>query len=192
MGDAEIWTVGHSTHEIPAFVALLRQHQIEVVTDVRTYPASRHNPQFNRSSLGSSLRDADIGYVFLGEELGGRPPEPELYDARGRVLYREVAKSGRFAAGLDRLLSGASTYRVAILCSEENPVRCHRRMLVTPALAGRGITVHHIRGDGSIVSEADLARQSEDAGALFLEIGDDGEMIGRPDAVHRGGTGQLD
>jgi uncharacterized protein (DUF488 family) len=192
VADAEIWTVGHSTHEMPAFVALLRQHQIEVVADVRTYPSSRHNPQFNRKRLVRSLQEADIGYVFLGRELGGRPPEPELYDARGHVLYSKVAKSGRFAAGLDRLLSGASTYRVAILCSEENPIRCHRRMLVTPVLAERGITVCHIRGDGSIVSEADLSRQSEDAGALFLEIGDDGEMIGWPDAVHRGGTGQLD
>jgi uncharacterized protein (DUF488 family) len=169
VGDAEIWTVGHSTHEMPAFVALLRQHRIEVVADVRTYPSSRHNPQFNRKSLQSSLLDADIRYVFLGKELGGRPPEPEFYDAKGHVRYSELAKSGRFAAGRDRLLNGSSTYRVAILCSEESPERCHRRMLITPVLTERGINVKHIRGDGSVVSEADLARLPEETaqGALF-------------------------
>ena len=169
MGTTEIWTVGHSRHEVSALVDLLRRPGIEVVADVRSHPSSRHNPQFNRNSLRSSLLAAGIDYVFLGQELGGRPPEPELHDARGRVLYAEVAKSERFAAGLERLLTGATRYRVAILCSEENPENCHRRLLVGRVLADRGITVLHIRGDGSVVSEEDLDRLPEDAaqGALF-------------------------
>jgi uncharacterized protein (DUF488 family) len=165
----EIWTVGHSRHEIPALVDLLRQYQIEVVADVRSHPSSRHNPQFNRNSLRSSLLAAKIEYVFLGQELGGRPPEPEFYDAGGHVLYGAVAKSDRFASGLERLLTGAATYRVAILCSEENPENCHRRLLVGRVLADRGITVRHIRGDGSVISEDDLGRLPQDTaqGALF-------------------------
>jgi uncharacterized protein (DUF488 family) len=165
----EIWTVGHSRHEIPALVDLLRRHQIEVVADVRSHPSSRHNPQFNQNSLRSSLLAAKIEYVFLGRELGGRPPEPELYDARGHILYGEVAKSERFVSGIERLLTGAATYRVAILCSEEKPEHCHRRLLVGRVLADRGVAVRHIRGDGSVVSEEDLGRLPEDTaqGALF-------------------------
>jgi hypothetical protein len=96
-------------------------------------------------------------------------PQPDFYDAKGHVLYSAVAKSDRFASGLERLLTGAATYRVAILCSEENPEYCHRRLLVGRVLADRGITVHHIRGDGSVVSEEDLSPLPEDTaqGALF-------------------------
>jgi uncharacterized protein (DUF488 family) len=169
MGKTEIWTVGHSRHEMSALVDLLRRHRIDVVADIRSHPSSRHNPQFNRKNLQSSLLAAQIEYVFLGQELGGRPPEPEFYDAKGHVLYSAVAKSDRFASGLERLLTGAGTYRVAILCSEENPEHCHRRLLVGRVLADRGVTARHIRGDGSVISEDDLGRLAQDTaqGALF-------------------------
>jgi uncharacterized protein (DUF488 family) len=169
MGKTAVWTVGHSTHEMSALADLLRRHRIEVVADVRSYPSSRHNPQFNRKPLRSSLLAAQIEYVFLGQELGGRPPEPEFYDARGHVLYSAVAKSERFASGVERLLTGAATHRVAILCSEENPENCHRRLLVGRVLTDRGVTLLHIRGDGSVVSEEDLGRLPENTvqGALF-------------------------
>jgi uncharacterized protein (DUF488 family) len=171
MGTAEIWTVGHSTHELPDLVDLLRRHRVEVVADVRSQPFSRRNPQFNRESLSSHLVAAQIKYVFLGKELGGRPPEAEFYDGKGHVLYGAVAKTERFASGLERLLTGASQYRVAILCAEENPARCHRRLLVSQVLVERGITVLHIRGDGRITAEEDLDRLVPDATqpALFDE-----------------------
>jgi uncharacterized protein (DUF488 family) len=169
MGKTEIWTVGHSRHEMSALVDVLRRHRIDVVADIRSHPSSRYNPQFNRERLRSSLVAAQIEYVFLGQELGGRPPEPEFYDAGGRVLYGAVAKSERFAAGLERLLTGAARYRVAILCSEENPEHCHRRLLVGRVLADRGVAVRHIRGDGNVISENDLGRLPQDTaqGALF-------------------------
>jgi uncharacterized protein (DUF488 family) len=94
--------------------------------------------------------------VFLGAELGGRPPEPEFRDASGYVRYDLVRQTGRFRGGLDRLLTGAAAYRVAIMCSEEDPVRCHRRLLVTPALVQAGVKVRHIRGDGTVVAEEDV------------------------------------
>jgi uncharacterized protein (DUF488 family) len=169
MGKTEIWTLGHSRHDMSALVDLLRRHRIEVVADIRSHPSSRYNPQFNRERLRSSLVAAQIEYVFLGRELGGRPPEPEFYDAKGHVLYSAVAKSDRFASGIERLLTGAATYRVAILCSEQNPGHCHRRLLVGRVLTDRGVTVRHIRGDGSVISEEDLGRLLQDIaqGALF-------------------------
>jgi uncharacterized protein (DUF488 family) len=163
MGGAEIWTVGHSTHELAVLAELLRRHRIEVLADVRSQPFSRRNPQFNRDSLKSGVEGAGIRYVWLGRELGGRPPEAEFYDGKGHVLFGEVARTERFLSGLDRLLDGAGRYRVAIMCAEENPARCHRRLLVTRALVERGVTVRHIRGDGDVISEEDLARTGPEA-----------------------------
>jgi uncharacterized protein (DUF488 family) len=73
-----IWTVGHSTHPVDELVALLQAARIEVLADVRSQPYSRHNPQFRRENLRASLQEAGLGYVFLGAELGARPPEPEF------------------------------------------------------------------------------------------------------------------
>ena len=95
--------------------------------------------------------------MFLGAELGGRPPEPELYDTKGHARYDLMMRTERFGAGLDRLLTGAASYRVAIMCSEEDPARCHRRLLVTRALVERGLEVRHIRGNGQVMAESELA-----------------------------------
>ncbi len=152
-----IWTVGHSTHPADELLALLQAARIEVLADVRSQPYSRHNPQFRRENLQASLQEAGLRYVFLGTELGGRPPEPEFYDAHGHARYDLVMGTERFGAGLDRLLIGAASYRVAIMCSEEDPARCHRRLLVTRALVQRGVEVRHLRGNGQVVTESELA-----------------------------------
>ena len=154
----ELWTIGHSNHAPERFVELLQQHGIEAVADVRSQPYSRFAVHFRQELLRQLLAEAEVGYVFLGRELGGRPPDPDLYDDDGNVLYGRVARSERFAEGLRRLLAGAATQRVAMMCSEEDPTRCHRRLLITQALLGRGAppTVMHIRGDGRLSSEAEL------------------------------------
>jgi uncharacterized protein (DUF488 family) len=166
-----VWSIGHSNHDMPRFLELLRGVGVEVVADVRSQPYSRFSPQFNRREFKEALAEAGFAYAFLGDELGGRPPEPDLYDADGHVLYGEVAESERFRSGLDRLLSGAGRFHVAMLCSEEDPTNCHRRLLVTRVLAGQGIAVVHIRGDGSAETESELdARlRQHSQSALFGE-----------------------
>ena len=157
MASVVVWTVGHSTHPVDTLVELLRGPRIEVLADVRSAPYSRHNPQFRKEKLRASVEQAGLRYVWLGTELGGRPPEPEFYDAKGHARYDLVAETERFQAGLGRLLTGAAAYRVAIMCSEEDPARCHRRLLVTRALVARGVEVRHLRGDGTMVTEAELS-----------------------------------
>jgi uncharacterized protein (DUF488 family) len=151
-----VWTVGHSNQLADQLIALLRGERIDVLADVRSQPYSRYNPQFRRENLKTALEQAGLGYVFLGAELGGRPPEPEFRDGQGHVRYDLVRASDRFRGGLERLLTGAASYRVAIMCSEEDPARCHRRRLITPALVAAGVEVRHIRGDGRVVAEGDL------------------------------------
>lgn len=164
-----IWTVGHSRHELSALLAVLRGPGIELVADIRSQPFSRYNPQFNRERFGAALTEAGLGYLFLGAELGGRPPEPEFYDGDGHVRYGELAGTERFTDGLRRLLAESDRQRVAMLCSEEDPRRCHRRLLVGRVLTARGIPVRHIRGDGSVVREEDLGPfpQPMSQGTLF-------------------------
>jgi uncharacterized protein (DUF488 family) len=168
MGQATVWTVGHSTHELPAFLTLLRGQGLEVIADVRSQPFSRRNPQFNRDNLRLAILEAGIQYVYLGLELGGRPPEPELYDNDGHVLYGGVARTKRFHSGIQRLQNGIDRFRVALLCSEEDPTDCHRRLLVSKVLAERGIAVVHLRGDGSVVHEKEFGRLPVDTSQCSL------------------------
>ncbi len=142
-----IWTVGHSNHAMEHFLDLLRDREIEVVADVRSSPYSRHASQFNQSAVRSRLVRAGFNYMFFGDELGGRPSEPELYDDEYYVLYGVLAEMPRFRAGLDRLREVASQKRVAMMCSEEDPKECHRRLLVARALLNDdpACLVTHIR-----------------------------------------------
>lgn len=169
MADAlRIWSIGHSNHSMERLVELLRASGIEVVVDVRSQPHSRWNTQFNAGPVRVQIERAGIRYVFLGEELGGRPSDPGMYDDTGHVLYAEVARSERFLAGLERLTEGAGRYRVAMMCSEEDPTDCHRRLLITRVLAERGVRVTHLRGDGTFIDEDELARRERpDQPTLF-------------------------
>ena len=128
---AQLWTIGHSNHPADRFGALLQQHGIETVVDVRSQPYSRFSPHFRQTRLRELLSDIGISYLFLGDELGGRPKEPEFYDSAGNVRYDRVTHTERFAKGLRRLMTTAETQQVAAMCSEEDPTRCHRRLLVT-------------------------------------------------------------
>ena len=152
-----IFTVGHSNHSLEVFINLLKSHKIDVLVDVRSKPFSRFSPQFNKEGLEKTVRAGGIKYLFLGKELGGRPQGSEFHDNYGFVLYSRIAESPLFLEGIDRLIRGIKTYRVAVMCSEENPANCHRRLLVGRVLAKRGVSVRHIRGDGTIQDEDELA-----------------------------------
>jgi uncharacterized protein (DUF488 family) len=154
----ELFTVGHSTHSWEKFLELLRRHHIEAVADVRSSPYSQYNPQFNRETLQTALRQQNIPYVFLGEELGARRSGPECY-VNGRVNYALVARAPAFICGLDRLVLGAARMRIAIMCAEKDPLDCHRCILVSPRLKERGIHVQHIRDDGTLESQEEAERR---------------------------------
>jgi uncharacterized protein (DUF488 family) len=144
-----IFTVGHSTLEIAAFVSLLKEHGIEAVADVRSSPYSQHNPQFNREALQASLRMADIEYVFLGDELGARRSESDCY-INGQAEYDRIAATPAFKRGLKRLSDGAARMRVALVCAEKDPLECHRAILVCRHLKSIIPSISHILSDGSL------------------------------------------
>ncbi len=121
-------------------------------------PYSRFTPHFNRENLEKLLAESGIEYHFFGESLGGRPPESELYDGEGHVLYRELAKNYRFLDGVERLCILAESKKVAMMCSEESPEHCHRRLLIGRVLFEQGVDVHHIHGNLEVMTDSELRR----------------------------------
>jgi uncharacterized protein (DUF488 family) len=149
-----LWTVGHSNMECGEFVSNLQRHDIEVVADVRSWPRSRYAPWFDRGPLADALRSAGISYIWMGPDLGGRPDDPAVYLPDGRVRYDRVAATVTFQKGMCRLRRGMERVRVAIMCSEEDPEHCHRRLLVARVLAAEDVAVHHIRRSGDVEPES--------------------------------------
>lgn len=149
-----VFTIGHSNHPLDAFVGLLKQHGVTAVADVRSAPFSRFHPQYNKDALDRSLKSNGIRYVFLGRELGARSDDPSCYEG-GRVQYGRLARTELFESGLARVIRGAQTHRIALMCAEKEPLECHRTLLVSKALAERGVLVNHILGNGRAEAHAD-------------------------------------
>lgn len=146
----EVWTIGHSTHPLPAFLAILQAHGIEAIADVRRFPGSRRHPQFGTEALGAALAAHGIAYHWFAE-LGGRrrpnPLEPEGSAWRHPSFraYAQHLRTEEFAQGLHSLLHVAQASRVAIMCSELLWWRCHRR-LIADVMLFCGWRVVHILG----------------------------------------------
>jgi uncharacterized protein (DUF488 family) len=173
----QLFSLGHSSHDLGEFVALLRHAGITRVADVRSRPYSVRSPHFNRPELREALAEAGIAYTFLGDQLGGRPEDAEVYDEAGRVDYEKVQRTPTFREGLERLLALLVGDRVAMLCAEEDPLDCHRGLLIAPALAAAGVGVAHLRGDGSVESARDFEQRLLEA--TGLELGPT-ELFGEP------------
>jgi uncharacterized protein (DUF488 family) len=132
-----------------SFIAQLQRHHVEAVADVRSRPYSARFPHFSREPAFASLKAAGIHYVFLGRELGARREEPECY-VDGRASYDRIAGLPAFAAGIERVLAGAQSYRVALMCAEQDPLTCHRTILVCHELKKHAVSIKHIRRDGEL------------------------------------------
>jgi uncharacterized protein (DUF488 family) len=159
----KLFTVGHSAHPISHFMHLLKIHDIQQVVDVRSTPYSRFHPQYNKARLENSLAESEIGYIWLGDDLGGRPADPTCYPAdrqadkdRGghrRPDFNLVMEKPWFREGIERLLNLAGEKRTAILCSEADPKHCHREVLIAAYLGESHpeVSVWHITKDGSLI-----------------------------------------
>lgn len=147
-----LWTVGHSTREWPAFLALLRREGIEQLVDVRAFPGSRRHPHFGRDALARALPEAGIRYLHepaLGGRRRARPgAEASAWRNESFAAYADYMATAEFRAALDRLVALAAERRTAIMCSEAVPWRCHRT-LIADALTARGVPVLHILDAGT-------------------------------------------
>ncbi len=142
-----LWTIGHSTRDWPKFERLLAAADIGAVVDVRSFPSSRL-PHFGRAAMTGRLNALGVAYVYLGLELGGRRRNGSAAD------YETMAKGPLFLEGLSKVEAIASRARLALMCSEHDPLACHRCLLVGRRLVERGAEVAHILRDGRIEPNA--------------------------------------
>ena len=175
-------TIGHSNHTIEKFIHLLEDNGVMTLVDVRTIPASRFNPQFNKELLAASLDTRYIQYVFAGKFLGGRPSDPSCYKSRTlpadgadylhEVDYPEVMKKEWFIKGIARLLEIAEEQTTAIMCSEENPAQCHRHHLIAKYIMREHpeVKVIHVRGNGDTFGAASILASVEEVPAEQLSL----------------------
>ena len=152
----DLFTIGHSNHSLEHFLELLRMQSISAICDVRSSPYSKYSPQFNKDVLVNALPNADIRYVFLGREIGARRSEESCYVA-GRARYDLIAGLPIFRKGLERVIQGIETHRVALMCSEADPLTCHRTILLCRELMKMqpDLRITHILGDGTVETHED-------------------------------------
>lgn len=156
----KIYTIGHSNQDMESFIDLLKSKSIEVVVDVRSSPYSKYASQFNKKDIQRDIQDSGMKYLFMGKEIGGKPADLQFYDPDGYVLYSKIAESSIFAEGIKRLLKGIKQYKIALMCSEENPVNCHRRLLIGQVFSDHDVNLLHIRSDRRVQTEEDLLKEN--------------------------------
>ena len=168
MSEITVYTIGHSNHPSEVLLGLLDQYGIQVLVDVRSTPYSRHNPQYNRETIKGTVEAHGIEYRYAADYLGGRPKDPALLRTADDppndsnwgypdVNYGAVMRSEHYRRGTARLLELAATSRVAVMCSEGNPLDCHRHHLIARSLVdplvkvtSDDVRVVHIKRDGTL------------------------------------------
>lgn len=150
---SDIFTIGYGNRRIENFISILKKYDVDLLIDIRSRPFSRFNPDFRASKLELHLINNNIKYLFLGEELGGMPVDPECY-TKDEVDYNKIQLKDFFKKGIDEVLKlQKEGFTVALMCAELSPNHCHRKALVGNYLESQKISVLHIDKNGTIQNE---------------------------------------
>lgn len=169
-----VFTIGHSNVSADEFLGLLHMHHAVTVLDVRSSPYSRYVPHFNRETLQSMLLTRALAYEWAGDTLGGRPDDPTCYfggAGTGKLDHGTVRQRSWYQSGIHHLLEIALRQRIVLLCSEEDPRRCHRHHLVARSLMDVGVRVLHIRRSGEVEDAESLDSPVQESGPHQLILG---------------------
>ena len=158
--ETTIFTIGHSNHSIEKFLKLIQMHSIETLADVRSRPTSRWFPHFRQKALADRLYAENLEYIYLGEQLGGHPSAEEMYDGDDHVVYERLMALPGFRSGIRKVDELARQTRLVLMCSEGQPVDCHRHPLLARVLLEREFKVQHILQDGTLNDATDLFDQA--------------------------------
>lgn len=144
----KMYTVGYSSYDLDSFVAMIKEKDIDAVTDVRSSPYSSYHSDFNQDNLKKRLGAEGIAYVFLGDLIGARHEDKALCSG-GVVDFKRVAALESFKRGIARLRKGLESYSVAVMCAEKDPVTCHRMILICRN-TGKDCSIFHILDGGKV------------------------------------------
>ena len=159
MNTRTLFTISHSSHPPDYFLELLKHYQITCLIDVRSVAASAYNPQFNKEPLAAFLKNNGINYQHFPREFGARHTDPELLDPEGKVDFEKVRNSTLFKDGIQKLIQGFEKgFTISLMCSEAEPLDCHRFSMISLALAQHGFEINHILKDKTFASNAQLEK----------------------------------
>ena len=159
MSIGRVYTIGHGGRTTEELLDQLRRAEVQFVIDVRSAPYSRFQPDFSKEPLEGFLSRHGLKYVFMGDDLGGRPKDPDCY-TDGKVDYNKCRTKDFFQRGIGRVQSAYNRgFRVCLLCSEGKPWQCHRSKLVGAALLDEGIEVLHLLPDGRAFTQDEVIRE---------------------------------
>jgi uncharacterized protein (DUF488 family) len=146
----QIFTIGYGNRAISDFLDLLRHYSIQLLVDTRSIPYSRFQVNFRKQALQKHMEGAGVGYLYLGEALGGKKVDPDCL-VNGKPDLNCLLKKESFVAALDQVAAQSSSgVLLALMCAELRPESCHRAWMLAPALESRGFEVLHIDERGSL------------------------------------------
>ena len=152
-----IYSIGHGNRPISSFIELLKKYNGKYLIDVRSFPRSKFNPDFNRENLETECQANGIKYIFMGDTLGGKPKAKHLYDEDGRADYTLMAKERDYQSSIARLQVAANLEEnTFIMCSELCPSQCHRSKLIGKTLDDLGLHPVHIDKRGGTLSQREV------------------------------------
>jgi uncharacterized protein (DUF488 family) len=158
MENYRLYSIGHSNQSLEEFIGLLNVHSINCVIDVRSIPASKYSPQFNQDGLKCYLKAHNIQYLHFGDEFGAR--RTDCLDENEQVDFEKAVETPLFKKGVERVMKGLEKgFRIAFMCSEADPLECHRFSLVSRFFYDNGVDVQHILKDASLASQAKLEKE---------------------------------
>lgn len=153
----EIYTIGHSNYSIERFIKMLKYHEINCVVDIRGTPYSKYNIQFNKETIRKTLIDNGFIYIYMGKEFAVQRNDRSSYTKEGYADFEKVIYDSDFIHGVERLKLGCEKgYKIALMGAMQDPINCHRAVLVGRALVEKGFTIKHILHENTLASQKDM------------------------------------
>ena len=159
----DIYTIGHSNYTLERLIDMLNHYKIDVVVDIRGTPYSKYNVQFDKEALKYTLNKEGFVYIYMAKEFAAKRENKVSYNEEGYSDFEEVVKEEDFINGIERLKNGCRKgYKIVLLGAMQNPIRCHRAILLGRELIKNGFNLRHILDDYSLATQEDLEKEMLD------------------------------
>ena len=153
----KIYTIGHSNYSVEKLLDMLKIYEIDCVIDIRGTPYSKYNVQFNKETIRKTLTDRGYLYIYMGKEFAVQRMNKSSYTKEGYADFEKSMRDEHFLEGIKRLKNGLNKgYKIALMGAMQDPINCHRAILVGRALREKGFNVKHILHEGTLASQEEL------------------------------------
>lgn len=156
----EIYTLGHSNYPFDKFIEILKKYNINCVVDTRSIPYSKYNTQYNKEFFHAALKKLGYTYIYMADEFGDKRKNKISYNEEGYADFDKVVLEDDFKKGIERLKVGCSkNYKIVLLGAMQEPIRCHRAILLGKELIKHGFDIKHIMHEGDLKTQDELEEQ---------------------------------